>query len=172
MRLAAVSEDRARSKDRFDLVDGILESRTGTAEDDDHTHLRVSLYELTGRKGTQKRRVRTHSTRSVKERAKKGAARLGAKEKMIRDSIGSRSSSSAALEESAVRESLGERIKVAEGSASRYGEVQGEGNSKAWCLELDGAWTSARTVQRSSDSDSADEMVLTRHTAVRIFRVR
>lgn len=68
MRLAAVLEVKQQAEDRYDLVDGNLESRAGMAENGVHTRSIGVFCELITRIRTPEGSVKLHGMPSVKLR--------------------------------------------------------------------------------------------------------
>lgn len=118
-------------------MNGTLIFCDGMAEKNDHTRFSIALCKLARREAIQKRRVQAQSMPIMEVRSAKEATRLAEARKVVKSSKKSRKSSSSALEENAEEERPGEKKGMGKENKSQYGEIQGDGSTKAGCPESD-----------------------------------
>lgn len=126
---------KERARDRCSLVDGILMSRDGRAEDDDHTHLIGALHQLINRSWLQGKRMETYCMLSVKMLSAREAASLKAVCKVVRGTAKILLSSSIHVERECTKRKPKTGETVDRGGASLYGVVEGDEGMKAGCRE-------------------------------------
>lgn len=98
--------------------------------------------------------MQAHSMRSVRVRSKRRAARFGAERLVVRGSLRREPSSSSTSKEIDVVGRPRRRERLKKRGESRYREARGDGGTKAACRKPDGASSSARSIERLSESDS------------------